>query len=227
MRSPDNWIRKLFGKRLTALGAVKAIGLGREIAIVAVAHAKNAAVEANCYFIASQAAMLLVGGGRRGAWISVSVFIAYACIQPAHLIFFCVVAVPFLLWPSVNASAYGTRGLRGVIALSIVFNTLAFIEIVLAARLRFHDGGILTTGFPLASLYSTVFGGALVFGLGTGVKRYTNTELAVVAGLCSIRLFGVSWLSGGMQWLLLIAVRIVEIIVPQWITYRRIGISRS
>lgn len=204
---------------------LRTIGLVREVAIVVFSIAQDSVGAANCYFLASQASMLFAGGGRGGKVIGLLLLAVYSVLDPSHALFAVVVFVPFLLWPNVSKAAYDRRGIAGIFFLSVLFNTLMLFE--MASGKIPIVGRFLPSpfGFPIFSLYLTVLGGYLAFRLSRDVPKLGMRDFGLLTGICAVRMSGPAWDSWANAWLILTILRVAEILIPQWIALKRIGLG--
>lgn len=215
-----------FRRRVIALALLKVVGLAREAAIILFSVGNGAAGAANSYFLASQAAMIFTGHGWPGRFFGAAILASFWLASGGVVPFSIVVFLPFLLWPRINKAAFDQRQMTGMVTLSIIFNVLIFTEMAVTGRTLAGVDIPNLFGTPFVSLYATIAAGLLLYGLAPGIDDMGRIDLAMLVVMCLVRIFGFAWVSSEFQWLFLLVMRGVELVVPQWVTLKRLGVGR-
>ena len=216
-----------FRRKLTALTLLKVVGLVREAAIIIFSVGNGAADAANCYFLSSQAAIIFNGRARTGRVLGGVILAGFWIVSGGVVPFSIVVFLPFLLWPRINKAAFEQRRLIGVVTLSGIFNLFVFTEMAVAGTsiLGFTVPNLF--GVPFVSLYMTVAAGLLLYGVAPSIDDIGVRDLSLLVMMCAARMLGFASVAAEYQWLFLLVMRGIELIVPQWVALKRMGVGRS
>ena len=210
---------KRYKKAILVTALAKIFGVIRELLFFSLSIISPTSV--NLYFIAAQTGI----GMGEGALFKIFYLFIAASIGYSFgvniLLAFLLIAVPFFFWPKLLESVNKKVGLKAVVLISIIFNALAIAEIVLSIGFKINPVTHLE-GAPVFSLWLTVVGGALLFGLNKP-SSIDKSMATILCGLVAARLIMlIEEKTLTENYYLLAALRAMELIVPQFANYHRI-----